>query len=148
MQKVKVGDKMKCVKTVFSFDDPELVLCKAGEIVTAIEVDEDNGPMVETENKAHSFFAEEGEFEVFVAKANIEVDLKKKYAKVGAWIVQVHDQRPNYAYFENTFTGVEGGLWFNGKTLIDYDGVFTLPRRVGIALQALGYDLGDCAEPE
>lgn len=61
----KVGDKMKCVKTVFSFDDPELVLCQVGDIVTVIEVDEDNGQMVETENLAHSFFTEEGEFEIF-----------------------------------------------------------------------------------
>jgi hypothetical protein len=34
----------------------------------------------------------------------------------------------------------EGGLWFIGKELTDYDGVFALPRCVIDKLTELGYD--------
>jgi hypothetical protein len=34
----------------------------------------------------------------------------------------------------------EGGLWFDGKELIDYDGVFSLPVCVINKLKELGYD--------
>jgi hypothetical protein len=35
----------------------------------------------------------------------------------------------------------EGGLWFDNKTLTDYDGVFALPKCVEDKLIELGYDL-------
>jgi len=35
----------------------------------------------------------------------------------------------------------EGGLWFNDKTLEDYDGVFELPEEIKVALKQLGYEL-------
>lgn len=31
------------------------------------------------------------------------------------------------------------GLWFEGMELIDYDGIFSLPREVGVMLQAAGF---------
>lgn len=38
---------------------------------------------------------------------------------------------------EETYS--EGGLWFDGKELVDYDGCFELPDAVRIALKELGY---------
>ena len=40
-----------------------------------------------------------------------------------------------YGYFQNNITGTEGGLWFERLeggvlALVDYDGVFELPREV------------------
>ena len=53
----------------------------------------------------------------------------------------------NYGYFElyDTETGGErfygeGGLWFKGKELIDYDGVFQLSQHVIAKLTEWGYD--------
>lgn len=37
----------------------------------------------------------------------------------------------------------EGGLWFKGKSLVDYDGCYELPEEVAIALMDLGYDVKD-----
>jgi hypothetical protein len=37
----------------------------------------------------------------------------------------------------------EGGLWFEGKTLTDYDGVFALPKCIEDKLKELGYDLSE-----
>lgn len=34
----------------------------------------------------------------------------------------------------------EGGLWFKDKELIDYDGVFSLPKTICEKLRELGYD--------
>ena len=47
---------------------------------------------------------------------------------------------PGQLYFEHNGLGEDraGGLWFDGATLDDYDGVFALPREVGRALIQLG----------
>ena len=37
----------------------------------------------------------------------------------------------------------EGGLWFDGKTLTDYDGIFELPKFIVDKLNELGYDVSD-----
>ena len=52
----------------------------------------------------------------------------------------------NYGYFEHNEHGEDcgGGLWFVGKELTDYDGVFELPKTVADALIQAGYHL----EPE
>ena len=34
----------------------------------------------------------------------------------------------------------EGGLWFEGTSLTEYDGVFSLPKEVIAMLKALGYN--------
>lgn len=44
----------------------------------------------------------------------------------------------NYGYFEHN-KGGEGGLWFEDKFLIDYDGVSVLPDEVYAMIQHLGY---------
>jgi hypothetical protein len=34
----------------------------------------------------------------------------------------------------------EGGMWFDGKNVIDYDGVFSLPAAIIVKLNDLGYN--------
>jgi hypothetical protein len=57
---------------------------------------------------------------------------------------------PDYGWFEvyDESTGgeewyAEGGLWFDGKTVTEYDGVFALPRTVVSKLIELGYDVSE-----
>ena len=53
----------------------------------------------------------------------------------------------SYGYFETTDRHpgyYEGGLWFEGKTLSDYDGVYALPTDVCKALHRAHY----IVEPE
>jgi hypothetical protein len=52
-----------------------------------------------------------------------------------------------YGYFEmyDVETGgenwhAEGGIWFDGKNVIDYDGVFSLPAAIIVKLNELGYN--------
>lgn len=54
----------------------------------------------------------------------------------------------NYGWFEfyDQATGgdkwyAEGGLWFNGNELIDYDGVFSLPPFIYEHLKTKGFDV-------
>jgi hypothetical protein len=42
----------------------------------------------------------------------------------------------------------ETGLWWNGRRLIDYDGVFELPREVIEVLKAKGFEIGEDFMPE
>lgn len=51
------------------------------------------------------------------------------------------DEGAQYGYFEHKDLGDEcgGGLWFEGDELVDYDGVFSLPKEVAEALLAAGY---------
>lgn len=48
------------------------------------------------------------------------------------------DAKGGYGCFEHIFEGEEGGaggLWFEGCELIDYDGVFALPKSVANGLR-------------
>lgn len=38
---------------------------------------------------------------------------------------------------------VEGGLWFKDKVLVDYDGVFCLPKEVENTLKEMGFDTSE-----
>lgn len=60
----------------------------------------------------------------------------------GTYTVEV-DTTARYGYFEHNELGDEsgGGLWFDGKNLIDYDGVFELPMKVIKALRAAGFSV-------
>ena len=58
------------------------------------------------------------------------------------YTVQV-DTAAQYGYFENNTTGTGGGLWFQDNVLVDYDGVFELPKQVHAALVGAGYNLED-----
>ena len=53
------------------------------------------------------------------------------------------DTAEHYGYFQNNNTGTEGGLWFDGLRLSDYDGVYDLPKQVYAALVNAGYNLED-----
>ena len=61
--------------------------------------------------------------------------------QVNNWKVVIgHDpNRPEQGYFENQLSGTEGELTFEGKTLVDYDGVFELPKSVILAIRQLGF---------
>jgi hypothetical protein len=56
----------------------------------------------------------------------------------GNWLIKI-SPTTEYGYFENQDTGGEGGLWFTGNELYDYDGMFELPKLVADALQGAGY---------
>ena len=60
-----------------------------------------------------------------------------KEKQVGNWKVIIRDR--GYGFFENQVSGCEGGIWMEGKTVVDYDGVFELPAKVVQALTELGY---------
>ena len=51
-------------------------------------------------------------------------------------------------WFEHYIYGEElgGGLWFEGKELVDYDGVYSLPDEVIKAIEMLGYDASNMKE--
>ena len=60
------------------------------------------------------------------------------------------DDEKQYGYFEmyDTETGAarfyeEGGFWFVGRTLTDYDGVFELSQHVMNKLKEWGYDVSE-----
>ena len=59
----------------------------------------------------------------------------------GNWLIKI-SPTTDYGYFENQDTGGEGSLWFDGTELIDYDGVYELPKAVYSALKRAGYILG------
>jgi len=56
--------------------------------------------------------------------------------QIGNWIVYISPDT-NYGYFENQITGDTGGLWFRGKMVVGYDGVYCLPASVIKALKSL-----------
>ena len=66
----------------------------------------------------------------------------KLVSETGRWIVEI-DSTANYGYFEDTVNSGEGGLWFEGKTLVDYDGFAELPKTVERLLVDASYDLSD-----
>ncbi len=56
----------------------------------------------------------------------------------------------DYGWFEiyDVETGgdewyAEGGIWFKGMTIVDYDGVFALPRCIIEKLREMGYDVSE-----
>lgn len=59
--------------------------------------------------------------------------------------VEIFDETPLRGYFEHEEYGDEygGGLWFEGKNLVDYDGVFELPKEVIQALRDTGFYVGE-----
>ena len=61
--------------------------------------------------------------------------------------VGIHDDR-KHGWFEHNELGDEcgGGLWFHDGALIDYDGVYELPREVIQALAEQGIDVEYCNE--
>ena len=66
----------------------------------------------------------------------------KLVSGTGRWVVEI-DSSANYGYFEDTVNSGEGGLWFEGKALVDYDGFSELPKTVEKMLLLAEYDLSD-----
>lgn len=58
----------------------------------------------------------------------------------GNWVIEI-GPKGEYGYFENTVHGGGGGLWFEGRELVDYDGVAELPKTVFAMLVGAGYNL-------
>ena len=48
----------------------------------------------------------------------------------------------NYGYWDRKDGSEGGGLWFDGKTLTDFDGAMSLPRQVCEQIISLGYEVG------
>ena len=59
--------------------------------------------------------------------------------------VEIFDETPLRGYFEHEVLGdnCAGELLFEGKNLIDYDGVFELPKEVIWAVRKLGFHVGE-----
>ena len=89
-------------------------------------------------------------------KVNTPVALETSYAVIDESeneemeITVGVDDEEQYGYFEmyDTKTGgerfyAEGGMWFDGKSLRDYDGVFELSQHVTTKLKEWGYDVSE-----
>ena len=65
----------------------------------------------------------------------------------GAWVkLDIDGEYGSWEYQEDEDdeeTYMEGGIWFDGKQVEDYDGCFELPEEVVAALNELGYSLDD-----
>ena len=59
--------------------------------------------------------------------------------------VEIFDETPLCGYFEHNEIGDEcaGELLFDGLRLIDYDGVFELPKEVIQALRGMSFYVGE-----
>ena len=59
--------------------------------------------------------------------------------------VEIFDETPLRGYFEHNEIGDEcaGELLFDGLRLIDYDGVFELPKEVIQALRGMSFYVGE-----
>lgn len=59
--------------------------------------------------------------------------------------VEIFDEAPLRGYFEHNEIGDEcaGELLFDGLRLIDYDGVFELPKEVIQALRGMSFYVGE-----
>ena len=69
----------------------------------------------------------------------------------GEFAVMIDDVE-GYGYFEHDRLGEEGGaggLWFKGKELVDYDGVWALNKEIATALRERGYEVSwTCVDGE
>ena len=59
----------------------------------------------------------------------------------GAWVSIDSDTWECQSDEDDDESYCSGGLWFEEKDLVDYDGCFELPKEVKIALIHLGYNL-------
>lgn len=63
------------------------------------------------------------------------IGLAKDKTEVGYWEIQ-SNPKDDDSY-------LEGGLWFNGEQIQDYDGCYDLPKHVKTALSFLGYHIDE-----
>ena len=82
-----------------------------------------------------------------VEKKKAEKSTEFKFEN-GAW-VKIHHMDGEYGSWEyqedeeDEETYSEGGLWFEDKKLVDYDGCYELPEEVKLALDDFGYKFED-----
>lgn len=65
--------------------------------------------------------------------------------KNGLWRVNISPST-GYGYFEHETLEISGSLIFIDKVLVDYDGVYELPKRVVQLILWHGYELEECIE--
>lgn len=63
------------------------------------------------------------------------IGLAKDKTEVGYWEIQSNPKD------DDSYS--EGGLWFNGEQIQDYDGCYDLPKHVKTALSFLGYHIDE-----
>jgi len=78
----------------------------------------------------------ENSFTVLKAEDNIKLNVSVEVSDTSNYgNFEIYDEESGG---ENWYA--EGGLWFEGKKLVDYDGVFDLPICIKDKLAKLGYD--------
>jgi len=78
----------------------------------------------------------------------IERGTMRFYEHGNARLFETDDE--NYYFFEHATLGDEGycgGVWLQDKRIMDYDGVYSLPKSVEAILHSLGYSWIDNEEP-
>ena len=55
----------------------------------------------------------------------------------GRWTVRI-SQSTSYGYFDKDGEAI-GGLWFEGKRLVDQDGTYSTPKPIIPLIRRLGY---------
>ena len=66
-----------------------------------------------------------------------------KIATLKNYTISTSEASSSQLYFEHNRLGEDsaGGLWFEGKELVDYDVVFSLPKEVVEHLASMGYNM-------
>ena len=62
-----------------------------------------------------------------------------KKITIGKWETVI-DPKAQYGAFEHDDYGEGGGLWFEDNALVDYDGVYELPKAVIKGIEELGFN--------
>jgi hypothetical protein len=99
--------------------------------------------------QATSEYQFEGQIE-FESPINRETSFgETNLSKNAKSIITVKIQHNGTGFFEWEIAEldeyVEGGLWFENRELVDYDGVFDLPKQLVDYLQKNGYDMDYCS---
>ena len=82
-----------------------------------------------------------------IVEKNVKDGAREYKFDNGAWVkLDIDGEYGSWEYQEDEDdeeTYMEGGIWFDGKQIEDYDGCFKLPEEVVAALNELGYSLDD-----
>ena len=76
----------------------------------------------------------------YCQKHNYTITLYPYGEDVGMGIVEISPST-QYGYWEHGYGSEGGGLWFEGKELVDFDGDYMLPKAVVKILRDNGYAL-------
>lgn len=82
-----------------------------------------------------------------IVEKNVKDGAREYKFDNGAWVkLDIDGEYGSWEYQEDEDdeeTYMEGGIWFDGKQVEDYDGCFELPEEVVAALNELGYSLDE-----